>query len=94
LGYLATSGAKYDIMFLLSDPDFLLRWRNFASISLSYQIPILGYFGVFGFFWVFSHVRCKIWRHIRALRRPTQISYESDEIDEILRVSRVVFEIW
>jgi len=35
LGYLATSGAKSDIIFLLSDLDFLQRWQNFAPISLS-----------------------------------------------------------
>ena len=50
-GYLATSGAKSDIIFLLGDPDFLLRRRNFAPISLIViEIPILGYLGVFGGF--------------------------------------------
>jgi len=38
LGYLAKSITKYDIVFLLSDPDFLQRWRNFAPISLSFEI--------------------------------------------------------
>jgi len=33
LGYLATSGATSDVIFLLSDPDFLYGWRNFARIS-------------------------------------------------------------
>jgi len=33
----ATSGAKSDIVFLLGDPDFLWRWRNFAPILLSFQ---------------------------------------------------------
>jgi len=37
LGYLATSGAKSDVIFLLGDPDFPQRWRNFAPISLSFQ---------------------------------------------------------
>jgi len=34
-GYLATSGAKYDVMFLLCDPDFLQRWQNFDYFSRS-----------------------------------------------------------
>jgi len=33
LGYLATSNAKYDVRFLLGDPDFLSGRRNFAPIS-------------------------------------------------------------
>jgi len=36
LGYLATSGAKPDVTFLLSNPDFLWRRRNFAPTSLSF----------------------------------------------------------
>ena len=36
-GYLATSGAKSDVIFLLGDPDFLQRWQNFAPISLSFR---------------------------------------------------------
>jgi len=32
-GYLATSGAKSDVIFLLSDPDFLQRQQNFPPIS-------------------------------------------------------------
>jgi len=36
-GYLATSGAKSDVIFLLSDPKFLQRRRNFAFISLSFR---------------------------------------------------------
>jgi len=43
LGYVATSGAKSDVIFLLGDPDFLLGRRNFAPISLSW-----GFLGVFG----------------------------------------------
>jgi len=35
LGYPATSGAKSDNIFLLGDPDFLYRRRNFAPILLS-----------------------------------------------------------
>jgi len=34
--YLATSNAKSDVIFLLGDPDFLLRRRNFARISRSF----------------------------------------------------------
>ena len=49
LGYLATSGAKSDVGFLLGDPDFLLGRRNCAPILLSYRDP---HFGLFGF-WVF-----------------------------------------
>ena len=45
-GYLATSGAKSDVIFLLGDPDFLLGRRNFAPISRSYRDP---HFGLFGF---------------------------------------------
>jgi len=45
-GYLATSGAKSDVIFLLSDPAFLLRRRNFAPISLSFGL--FGGFGGFG----------------------------------------------
>ena len=33
LGYLPTSSAKYDVIFLLDNPDFLWRQRNFARIS-------------------------------------------------------------
>jgi len=51
LGYVATSSAKSDVMFLLGDPDFLLRRRNFAPISLSYRDPHFGLFGSFGGFW-------------------------------------------
>jgi len=38
LGYLGTSGAKYDVMFLLVDRDFLHRWRNFMPISINFEI--------------------------------------------------------
>jgi len=48
LGYIATSCAKSDVIFLLGDPDFLLGRRNFASISLSYRDPHFGLFGGFG----------------------------------------------
>jgi len=34
LGYLATSGANSAVIFLLSDPDILWGWRNFARILL------------------------------------------------------------
>jgi len=37
LGYLVTSGAKSDVIFLFSDPDFLHRWRNFAPISPTFR---------------------------------------------------------
>ena len=61
LGYLATSGAKSDVIFLLSDPGFLLGRRNFAPISLSYRDPHFGLFGGFGgFLGVCSYFRCKI----------------------------------
>jgi len=36
LGYLATSGAKSDVIFLLSNPDFLNAWWNFACMSHSF----------------------------------------------------------
>ena len=49
-GYLATSGAKSDVIFLLGDPNFLLGRRNFASISRSYRDPHFGLFGSFGGF--------------------------------------------
>jgi len=49
LGYLATSSAKSDVIFLLGDPDFLYRRRNFAPISLSYRDPQFDYLGVLGF---------------------------------------------
>jgi len=35
-GYLATSNAKSDVIFLISDPDFLQGWWNFARISHSF----------------------------------------------------------
>jgi len=35
-GYLAASGAKYDVRSLLGNLNFLQRWRNFAPISLSF----------------------------------------------------------
>jgi len=50
-GYLATSGAKSDVGFLLDDPDFLLGRRNFAPILLHYRDPHFGLFGGFGGFW-------------------------------------------
>jgi len=37
LGYLATSGAKSDVTFLLGTPNFLQRQQNFAPISLSFR---------------------------------------------------------
>jgi len=37
LGYLPTSDAKSDVILLLSDPDFLQGWRNFARISRSFR---------------------------------------------------------
>ena len=37
MGYLATSSAKSDVIFLLGDPDFLLGRGNFAPISLSFR---------------------------------------------------------
>ena len=50
-GYLATSGAKSDVIFLLGDPDFLLGRRNFAPISLSYRDPHFGLLWGFGGIW-------------------------------------------
>jgi len=47
-GYVATSDAKSDVIFLFGDPDFLLGQRNFAPFSLSYRDPHLGLFGGFG----------------------------------------------
>jgi len=49
-GYVATSGAKSDVIFLLGDPDFLSERRNFAPISLSYRDPHFALFGFFGGF--------------------------------------------
>ena len=49
-GYLATSDAKSDVIFLLGDPDFVLGRRNFAPISLSYRDPHFGLFGGLGGF--------------------------------------------
>jgi len=37
LSYLATSSAKSDVIFLLSDPDFSYGRRNFARISRSFR---------------------------------------------------------
>jgi len=36
-GYLATSDAKSDVIFLLGDPNFLYRWQNFAPISFCFR---------------------------------------------------------
>jgi len=47
-GYLATSGVKSDVIFLLSDSNFLYRRRNFAPISLNFRDP---HFMLFGVFW-------------------------------------------
>jgi len=47
-GYLATSGAKSDVIFLLGNSDFLLERRNFAPISRSYRDPHFGLFGGIG----------------------------------------------
>jgi len=35
LGYLATSGAKSDVVFLLSDPDFLQRCMTTSRAYLA-----------------------------------------------------------
>jgi len=51
LGYLVTSDAKSDVIFLLSDPDFLLRRRNLAPISLSYRDPHFWLFRGSEVFW-------------------------------------------
>jgi len=37
LRYIATPVAKADIIFLLGDPEFLQRQRNFAPISLTFR---------------------------------------------------------
>ena len=37
LGYIASSGAKSDVIFFLGDPDFLQRRLNFARISRSFR---------------------------------------------------------
>jgi len=42
LGYLDTSTEKFDVMFLLGDPDFRQRWRNFPPTSLSFGDLIRG----------------------------------------------------
>ena len=59
-GYLATSDAKSDVMFLLGDPDFLYRPGNFAPILLSYRVPHSWLFGGFGVLGVISYFQCKI----------------------------------
>jgi len=41
---------KTDVTFLLGDPGFLLRRRNFAPILLSYRDPHFGLYGFLGFF--------------------------------------------
>jgi len=38
LGYLATSGAKSDVIFVFGDPNFLQMRRNFAPILLSFRV--------------------------------------------------------
>jgi len=48
LGYLATSGAKFDVIFLLGDPDFLQWQRNFARIMHRFQDTHFGVFGSLG----------------------------------------------
>jgi len=49
LGYLATSDAKSDVIFLLGVPDFLYRRGNFAPILRSYRVPHFWLFGGIGF---------------------------------------------
>jgi len=48
LGYLASSGTKPDITFLLGDPDFLKGRRNFARISHRFRDPHFGLLGGLG----------------------------------------------
>jgi len=48
-GYLATSNAKSNVGFLLGDPDFLLDDEILRLSYLAFEIPILGYLGVWGF---------------------------------------------
>jgi len=55
LGYLATSNAKFDVGFLLADPDFLLERRNFVPISLSYRESRSLFWAIWGF-WVFGGI--------------------------------------
>jgi len=55
--YLATSGAKSDIIFLLGDPDSY-KGNKISHLScLVIEIPILEYLGFFG---AFNYFRCKI----------------------------------
>jgi len=51
-GYLATSGAKFGVIFLLGDPDFLYKRQNFTPIALSYRDPHFRLFGGLGGFGV------------------------------------------
>jgi len=67
LGYLATSGAKSDVIFLLSDP-ISYEGDEISHLSrLVIEIPILGYLGVFRVLGVFSYLQCKMWHHILAV---------------------------
>jgi len=50
MGVFSYFGAKSDVIFLLSDPDFLLGRRHIVPISLSYRDPHFWLFGGFGFF--------------------------------------------
>ena len=72
-GYLATSDAKSDVIFLLGDPDFLLGNEISRLSRLVIEIPILRYLWVL---WVFGGIWLLPVKNLASYScSPTPISY-------------------
>jgi len=87
LTFWATSGAKSDVIFLLSDPDFIYRQQNFAAILLNFLDPHFWLFWGFGLLLGYLATSSSK-SDVGFLATP--ISYKGDKI---LRLSRLVIEI-
>jgi len=94
LGYLATSNAKFDVRFLLGDPDFLYKGDEISAIisllsRLVIEIPI----GLLG-------VGVRIWGYLATSGAKSDVGFLLSGFDflymgdEIPRLSRLIFEMW
>jgi len=76
-GYVSTSGLKSDVTLVLLDPDFLQDAQ--ISASRPWMSVILRIFHCACAKGPYFHFRSKIWRHHRASRSSTPISYTTRE---------------